>query len=111
MNYEDRTATDVDVWGAQVHHYKDGKFGVSGTVKIVLSAMDGSANGPEVTFAFGYPIDKADPTVLEAEHALLTGATKILNRLAKEGVESLSDVFAGRREYDTQNPNPFSRKA
>lgn len=111
MSYTERKLTDVDVWGIQVHHYQDGTYGVSGSAKFQISTFEGEDNGPQATISLAYPIDKADPTVLEAERVLVTGALALVGHLASKDLDSVLAVLSEKREYNFQNPNPFAQQA
>ncbi|PRD41777.1 hypothetical protein C5748_20180 [Phyllobacterium phragmitis] len=80
MNYDNRSVSDVQVFGIRRHEGFDGVT-VSGSIRLQLSTHDGNEFGPCATIELA--TDVADHSTLpEIERQLLTAAIGVLTRFA-----------------------------
>lgn len=105
MKYDERTLSDVAVWGFGVGVHPD-TTAVTGTVRLQVTNQDGGDNGPDATIQIATAVGEPNPTLRDAERALLMSAYELIQRLAKETPEALAEKLESLRPQD----NYFSKK-
>jgi hypothetical protein len=103
MYYSGRKLTDVSVFGLQGGPMADGTYGVSGTVRVQISAIDGSDAGPSFTVDFAVS-SRSDATIADAEKDLLGGALALLKRVSLEPLDSLIEALSRTRQESFVRP-------
>ncbi len=103
MDYADRKLTNVSVWSIERVEYKD-SVGVAGVVRFDISNSEGEDEGPNISVTIATPVDK-EPTIKEAEDALISAALNAVNRFAQETLETAKLVLASKQ------PSAFMTKS
>ncbi|MDX0226764.1 hypothetical protein RWA06_01955 [Sinorhizobium meliloti] len=99
MKYAERTLSDVAVWGFAVGFHAD-TTAVTGSVRLQVTNQDGGDHGPDVTIQISTAVDERNPTIRDAEHALLMSAYELIKRLATETPETLIEKLESLRPQD-----------
>lgn len=95
MDFLDRKLTDVSVFNLERVNYADG-VGVSGNVRLSVSNYTGEDQGPHISVEVGKVIGH-EPTLQEAEDALISAAINLIKRFAQETPENVKAVLASKQ--------------
>lgn len=103
MDYSDRKLTKVDVWSIERTKYLEGT-GVSGQLRLAVTNIDGDDEGPNVQLEIG-TILEGEPTLKEAEIALISAGLKLIQRLALETPENIVKILSNKQPNELFNPS------
>jgi hypothetical protein len=88
MKYADRSLSDVSIYGFNVDHFPD-TIAVSSMVNFQITNHLGEEQGPEARITIATAVENGNPTIQDAERALVESALELIKRLAQETPETL----------------------
>lgn len=100
--YKDRRITNVAVWGLEQSKGHDGVY-VHGTVSLTVSNFNGEEQGPETRIDIGTKVSD-QPTIPEAEDALVKAAVAMFGRLSAEPIASLLEIKESKKQSEFYVP-------
>jgi hypothetical protein len=88
MDYKDRKLNSVGISGLELINFSSGKTRVGGYVQLGISGVDDGSNGPVISLEFAAPCGD-DPTIQDAEDALLVAAIALISRFGEFDLDDL----------------------
>ena len=100
-DYSDRKIEHVAVRALERVKWAPDTFAVLGIVRVEISSVSPNTVGPHAIIELSAPCD-SNPTIEDAERALLTRAHAFLERLASTSAEELHSVLQASREPEAE---------